>query len=113
MDVLVILCAQQRLVPSDHVIKLISTNQNHISFKPNSPIGSLEFEKVLLQARGMEDANRKKPHLPVVSLVEILFHHCMAGLMSAGNCGFLHLFCFCYITFLANSSSFDKLQEVS
>ncbi|XP_056607116.1 uncharacterized protein cobll1a isoform X2 [Triplophysa dalaica] len=65
MDVLVILCAQQRLVPSDHVIKLISTNQNHISFKPNSPIGSLEFEKVLLQARGMEDANRKKPHLPV------------------------------------------------
>ncbi|KAI7807341.1 uncharacterized protein cobll1a isoform X2 [Triplophysa rosa] len=65
MDVLVILCAQHRLVPSDHVIKLVSTNQNHISFKPNSPIGSLEFEKVLLQAKGSDDANRKKPHLPV------------------------------------------------
>lgn len=71
MDVLVILCAQHRLIPSDHVIKLISTNQNHISFKPNSAIGSLEFEKVVLQTKGSDDATRKKPHMPVVSLVEL------------------------------------------
>jgi len=71
MDVLVALCAQHHLVPSDHVIKLISTNQNHISFKPNSMIGSLEFERVVLQTKG-SDANKKKPNIPVVSLIESL-----------------------------------------
>lgn len=69
MDVLVALCAQHHLVPSDHVIKLISTNQNHINFKPNSMIGSLEFERVVLQTKG---ANKKKPNIPVVSLIKSL-----------------------------------------
>ncbi|XP_051752706.1 cordon-bleu protein-like 1 isoform X2 [Ctenopharyngodon idella] len=67
MDVLVALCAQHHLVPSDHVIKLISTNQNHISFKPNSMIGSLEFERVVLQTKG-SDANKKKPNIPVATV---------------------------------------------
>ncbi|XP_059427518.1 cordon-bleu protein-like 1 isoform X3 [Carassius carassius] len=66
MDVLVTLCAQHHLVPSDHVIKLISTNQNHINFKPNSMIGSLEFEKVVLQTKGCD--NKKKPHVPVATV---------------------------------------------
>jgi len=69
MDVLVALCAQHHLVPSDHVIKLFSTNQNYINFKPNSMIGSLEFERVVLQSKE-SDANKKKPHIPVVSLIE-------------------------------------------
>nr|XP_021332692.1 cordon-bleu protein-like 1 isoform X4 [Danio rerio] len=67
MDVLVTLCAQHHLVPSDHVIKLISTNQNHVRFKPNSMIGSLEFEKVVLQVKGSDD-NKKKPHIPVATV---------------------------------------------
>ncbi|XP_077055598.1 uncharacterized protein cobll1a isoform X2 [Siphateles boraxobius] len=67
MDVLVTLCAQHHLVPSDHVIKLISTNQNHINFKPNSMIGSLEFERVVLQSKG-SDANKKKPHIPLATV---------------------------------------------
>ncbi|XP_056314955.1 uncharacterized protein cobll1a isoform X2 [Danio aesculapii] len=67
MDVLVALCAQHHLVPSDHVIRLISSNQNHVSFKPNSMIGSLEFEKVVLQVKG-SDANKKKPHIPVATV---------------------------------------------
>ncbi|XP_065116344.2 uncharacterized protein cobll1a isoform X2 [Paramisgurnus dabryanus] len=68
MDVLVTLCAQHRLIPSDNVIKLISANHNHIRFKPNSPIGSLEFEKVVLQPKGSDDANKKKPHMPVATV---------------------------------------------
>ncbi|XP_051997275.1 uncharacterized protein cobll1a isoform X4 [Xyrauchen texanus] len=68
MDVLVTLCAQHHLIPSDNVIKLISTNQNHVNFKPNSPIGSLEFERVVLRAKGSDDANRKKPHMPVATV---------------------------------------------
>ncbi|KAK7154952.1 hypothetical protein R3I93_009791 [Phoxinus phoxinus] len=67
MDVLVTLCAQHHLVPSDHVIKLISTNQNHINFKPNSMIGSLEFERVVLESKG-SDVNKKKPHIPVATV---------------------------------------------
>uniref|UniRef100_A0A672P1B2 Cordon-bleu WH2 repeat protein-like 1a n=1 Tax=Sinocyclocheilus grahami TaxID=75366 RepID=A0A672P1B2_SINGR len=66
MDVLVTLCAQHHLVPSDHVIKLISTNQNHINFKPSSMIGSLEFERVVLQTKGSD--NKKKPHVPVATV---------------------------------------------
>uniref|UniRef100_A0A8C1FL69 Cordon-bleu WH2 repeat protein-like 1a n=1 Tax=Cyprinus carpio carpio TaxID=630221 RepID=A0A8C1FL69_CYPCA len=66
MDVLVTLCAQHHLVPSDHAIKLISTNQNHINFKPNYMIGSLEFERVVLQTKGCD--NKKKPHVPVATV---------------------------------------------
>uniref|UniRef100_A0A8C2JI25 Cordon-bleu WH2 repeat protein-like 1a n=1 Tax=Cyprinus carpio TaxID=7962 RepID=A0A8C2JI25_CYPCA len=66
MDVLVTLCARHHLVPSDHVIKLISTNQNHINFKPNYMIGSLEFERVVLQTKGSD--NKKKPHVPVATV---------------------------------------------
>ncbi|XP_016304690.1 protein cordon-bleu-like isoform X3 [Sinocyclocheilus anshuiensis] len=66
MDVLVTLCAQHHLVPSDHVIKLISTNQNHINFKPSSMIGSLEFERVVLQTKGSD--NKKKSHVPVATV---------------------------------------------
>ncbi|XP_059415448.1 cordon-bleu protein-like 1 isoform X3 [Carassius carassius] len=66
MDVLVTLCAQHHLIPSEHVIKLISTNQNHVTFKPSSMIGSLEFERVVLQTKGCD--NKKKPHVPVATV---------------------------------------------
>ncbi|KAF5904155.1 cordon-bleu protein-like 1 isoform X3, partial [Clarias magur] len=59
IDLLVMLCAKYHLNPSGHTIELISTNKNHIKFKPNALIGDLEAEKVLLKPKGMEDKNKK------------------------------------------------------
>ncbi|XP_007261100.3 cordon-bleu protein-like 1b isoform X2 [Astyanax mexicanus] len=65
MDLLVMLCAKYHLNPSGHTIELVSTNRNHIKFKPNALIGSLEAEKVLLKPKGMEDKNKKTgPQMP-------------------------------------------------
>ncbi|XP_026768205.3 cordon-bleu protein-like 1b isoform X1 [Pangasianodon hypophthalmus] len=65
IDLLVMLCAKYHLNPSSHTIELVSTNKNHIKFKPNALIGALEAEKVLLKPKGMEDKNRKTgPQMP-------------------------------------------------
>ncbi|KAI4872354.1 hypothetical protein NFI96_016867, partial [Prochilodus magdalenae] len=65
MDLLVMLCAKYHLNPSGHTIELVSTNRNHIKFKPNALIGALEAEKVLLKPKGMEDKNKKTgPQMP-------------------------------------------------
>ncbi|XP_029418271.1 cordon-bleu protein-like 1 isoform X2 [Nannospalax galili] len=58
MDLLVFLCAQYRLNPSSHTIDLLSAEQNHIRFKPNTPIGMLEVEKVILKPKTLD---KKKP----------------------------------------------------
>lgn len=61
------LCAKYHLNPSGHTIELVSTNKNHIKFKPNALIGALEAEKVLLKPKGMEDRNKKPgPQMPEV-----------------------------------------------
>ncbi|XP_058248358.1 cordon-bleu protein-like 1b isoform X2 [Hemibagrus wyckioides] len=65
IDLLVMLCAKYHLNPSGHTIELVSTNKNHIKFKPNALIGALEAEKVLLKPKGMEDQNKKTgPQMP-------------------------------------------------
>ncbi|XP_036423745.1 cordon-bleu protein-like 1b isoform X2 [Colossoma macropomum] len=65
MDLLVMLCAKYHLNPSGHTIELVSTNRNHIKFKPNALIGALQAEKVLLKPKGMEDRNKKTgPQMP-------------------------------------------------
>ncbi|XP_073701894.1 cordon-bleu protein-like 1b isoform X2 [Garra rufa] len=65
MDLLVMLCAKYHLNPSGHTIELITTNRNHVKFKPNAPIGALEAEKILLKPKGMEDKNKKTgPQMP-------------------------------------------------
>ncbi|KAK3543573.1 hypothetical protein QTP70_023904 [Hemibagrus guttatus] len=65
IDLLVMLCAKYHLNPSGHTIELVSTNKNHIKFKPNTLIGALEAEKVLLKPKGMEDQNKKTgPQMP-------------------------------------------------
>ncbi|XP_028837623.1 uncharacterized protein cobll1a isoform X2 [Denticeps clupeoides] len=65
MDVLVMLCAQHHLNPSDHTIELLSSNQNHIKFKPNSLIGSLEVESAVLKHKGADEKSKKSgPHVP-------------------------------------------------
>ncbi|XP_023683741.2 cordon-bleu protein-like 1 isoform X2 [Paramormyrops kingsleyae] len=75
MDLLVTLCAQYRLNPSGHTIELISANRNDIKFKPNSLMGSLEAEKILIKPKGAEDRNKKTgPHLPEATVRLIINH---------------------------------------
>ncbi|XP_042620247.1 cordon-bleu protein-like 1 isoform X2 [Cyprinus carpio] len=65
MDLLVMLCAKYHLNPSGHTIELITTNRNHVKFKPNALIGALEAEKILLKPKGMEDKSKKTgPQMP-------------------------------------------------
>uniref|UniRef100_A0A8D0A1P5 Cordon-bleu ubiquitin-like domain-containing protein n=1 Tax=Sander lucioperca TaxID=283035 RepID=A0A8D0A1P5_SANLU len=67
MDLLVTLCASYHLNPSDYTVEVLSPNKNNISFKPNSPIGSLEAEKIVLKPRGMEEKIRR-PYMPEASV---------------------------------------------
>ncbi|XP_028662213.1 cordon-bleu protein-like 1b [Erpetoichthys calabaricus] len=69
MDVLIFLCGMYHLNPSSHTIELISTNRNQIKFKPNSLIGTLEAEKILLKPKATEEKNKKA--LPVVPEVTV------------------------------------------
>ncbi|XP_058520552.1 cordon-bleu protein-like 1 [Ochotona princeps] len=58
MDLLIFLCAQYHLNPSSYTIDLLSAEKNPIKFKPNTPIGMLEAEKVVLKPKVLD---RKKP----------------------------------------------------
>lgn len=59
------LCASYHLNPSDYTVEFFSPNKNNISFKPNSPIGSLEAEKIVLKPKGAEEKIRR-PYKPEV-----------------------------------------------
>ncbi|XP_077958343.1 uncharacterized protein LOC120827893 isoform X2 [Gasterosteus aculeatus] len=67
MDLLVTLCANYRLNPSDHTVEVLSPNKNNISFKPNSPIGSLEAETIVLKPKAAEEKIRR-PYMPEASV---------------------------------------------
>ncbi|XP_033472247.1 uncharacterized protein LOC117250249 isoform X1 [Epinephelus lanceolatus] len=67
MDLLVTLCASYHLNPSDYTVEVLSPNKNNINFKPNSPIGSLEAEKIVLKPRGVEEKIRR-PYMPEASV---------------------------------------------
>ncbi|XP_008583752.1 PREDICTED: cordon-bleu protein-like 1 [Galeopterus variegatus] len=58
MDLLIFLCAQYHLNPSSYTIDLLSAEMNHVKFKPNTPIGMLEVEKVILKPKTLD---KKKP----------------------------------------------------
>ncbi|KAM6268953.1 cordon-bleu protein-like 1 isoform 2-T2 [Porphyrio hochstetteri] len=62
MDLLIFLCAQYHLNPSSYTIELVSAENNQIKFKPNTPVGMLEVEKVILKPKEMD---KKKP-APVI-----------------------------------------------
>ncbi|KAJ8012817.1 hypothetical protein DPEC_G00046810 [Dallia pectoralis] len=65
LDLLVMLCAKYHLNPSGHTIELVTTNRNHIKFKPNAQIGTLDVERILLKAKGTDDKNKKTgPQMP-------------------------------------------------
>uniref|UniRef100_A0A4W5LC61 Cordon-bleu ubiquitin-like domain-containing protein n=1 Tax=Hucho hucho TaxID=62062 RepID=A0A4W5LC61_9TELE len=67
MDVLVTLCAQYHLNPSDFTIELQSANRNEISFKPSSLIGAMEAHRILLKPKGGEEKIRR-PYVPEVTV---------------------------------------------
>ncbi|TMS11862.1 Cordon-bleu protein-like 1 [Larimichthys crocea] len=67
MDLLVTLCASYHLNPSDYTVEVLSPNRNNIGFKPNSPIGSLEAEKIVLKPRSVEEKIRR-PYMPEASV---------------------------------------------
>uniref|UniRef100_A0A8C5IXV5 Cordon-bleu WH2 repeat protein like 1 n=2 Tax=Junco hyemalis TaxID=40217 RepID=A0A8C5IXV5_JUNHY len=62
MDLLIFLCAQYHLNPSSYTIELVSAENTQIKFKPNTPVGMLEVEKVIVKAKQMD---KKKP-APVI-----------------------------------------------
>ncbi|NWV05997.1 COBL1 protein, partial [Ptilonorhynchus violaceus] len=62
MDLLIFLCAQYHLNPSSYTIELISAENSQIKFKPNTPVGMLEVEKVIVKPKQMD---KKKP-APVI-----------------------------------------------
>lgn len=62
MDLLIFLCAQYHLNPSSYTIELISAENSQIKFKPNTPVGMLEVEKVILKPKQVD---KKKP-APVI-----------------------------------------------
>ncbi|XP_061571567.1 cordon-bleu protein-like 1 isoform X2 [Cololabis saira] len=65
MDLLVTLCASYHLNPADYSVEFLSPNKNSISFKPNSPVGALEAEKIVLKLKGSEEKEKvKKPYVP-------------------------------------------------
>lgn len=63
MDLLVTLCANYHLNPSDYTVEVLSPNKNNITFTPNSPIGSLEADKIVLKPKAGEDKIRT-PYMP-------------------------------------------------
>ncbi|NXO80206.1 COBL1 protein, partial [Sitta europaea] len=62
MDLLIFICAQYHLNPSSYTIELVSAENSQIKFKPNTPVGMLEVEKVIVKAKQMD---KKKP-APVI-----------------------------------------------
>ncbi|XP_026530307.1 cordon-bleu protein-like 1 isoform X2 [Notechis scutatus] len=62
MDLLVYLCAQYHLNPASHIIDLMSAEKKPIKFKPNTPIGMLEVDQVILKPKEMD---KKKP-IPII-----------------------------------------------
>ncbi|XP_018423360.1 PREDICTED: cordon-bleu protein-like 1 isoform X2 [Nanorana parkeri] len=65
MDLLVFLCGQYHLNPSTYTIELFSADKSLLKFKPNTPIGMLEVEKVVLKSKNLEDRHKKPgPMMP-------------------------------------------------
>ncbi|XP_073401858.1 cordon-bleu protein-like 1 isoform X3 [Dendrobates tinctorius] len=59
MDLLVFLCGQYHLNPSAYTIDLISADNAQLKFKPNTPIGMLDVERVVLKSKNLDEKNKK------------------------------------------------------
>lgn len=71
MDLLVDLCSQYRLNPSQHSLELKSSGtQQPLSYKPNTLIGALDVETVLLKEKVPEKkVKRPLPRVPEVGIL--------------------------------------------
>ncbi|XP_077063762.1 protein cordon-bleu isoform X2 [Siphateles boraxobius] len=78
MDLLVDLCSQYHLNPAYHTLELLSPDAQHVSFKPNTLLGTLDVSCVLIKERVLEDRVIRKPPPKVpektVRLV-VNYHH--------------------------------------
>ena len=61
MDLLIYLCGRFRLSPSSHLVEpLEAHSQQSIPFQPNTPLGTLNADTVLLKPKGApEDKARR------------------------------------------------------
>ncbi|XP_056113443.1 protein cordon-bleu isoform X2 [Rhinichthys klamathensis goyatoka] len=78
MDLLVDLCSQYHLNPAYHTLELLSSDAQHINFKPNTLLGALDVSCALIKERVLEDKVIRKPPPKVpektVRLV-VNYHH--------------------------------------
>lgn len=61
MDVLVDLCAQFHLNPSEHTLELTSADGQSVSFKPNTVLGTLWVDRAHIKPRTSEERLPRKP----------------------------------------------------
>ncbi|XP_048391241.1 cordon-bleu protein-like 1b isoform X2 [Stegostoma tigrinum] len=59
MDLLIFLCGKYHLSPSNHTIELMGREKTRVQFKPNTLIGAVEVEKLILKQKNIEE--KKKP----------------------------------------------------
>ncbi|XP_078394746.1 protein cordon-bleu isoform X2 [Cetorhinus maximus] len=65
MDLLIDLCSQYHLNPTHHTLELQSKETHKpLGFKPNTPVGVLDIDKVLIKQKVIEEKPRRPP--PVV-----------------------------------------------
>ncbi|XP_020385246.1 cordon-bleu protein-like 1b isoform X2 [Rhincodon typus] len=55
MDLLIFLCGKYHLNPSNHTIELMGREKNQVQFKPNTLIGAVEVEKLILKQKNIEE----------------------------------------------------------
>ncbi|XP_069838937.1 cordon-bleu protein-like 1 isoform X2 [Dendropsophus ebraccatus] len=64
MDLLVYLCGQYHLNPSTYTIDVISADKTQLKYKPNTPIGMLDVERVVLKSKVDEKNKKPGPTMP-------------------------------------------------
>ncbi|XP_030638112.1 protein cordon-bleu isoform X1 [Chanos chanos] len=61
MDLLVDLCGRYHLNPAHHTLELLSPEAQHISFKPNALLGTLDVSCAIIKERVTEEKVIRKP----------------------------------------------------
>ncbi|XP_075685493.1 cordon-bleu protein-like 1 isoform X2 [Rhinoderma darwinii] len=110
MDLLVFLCGQYHLNPSTYTIDLISADQTQLKFKPNTPIGMLEVERVVLKSKNLDEKNKKPgPIIPEQTVrVVINYRKTQKTVMRVSPFVPLHDL----IPFICNKCEFDPRSTV-
>ncbi|XP_078537763.1 cordon-bleu protein-like 1 isoform X2 [Lissotriton helveticus] len=75
MDLLIFLCAQYHLNPSAYTIDLVSEDKSQVKFKPNTPVGMLDVEKVILKPKNLDEKNKKPTPVIPEQTVRIVINY--------------------------------------